>query len=148
MCSNYYIIIITLIKISKRSVEHENNKILESWKKKLYGLVFFHSAMSICIFLQRLGPCLVLKNILYFVFIFENEYSFSESQFRIKNPFSFLPLFGTCFKYKIWEEKHWHTRFSLGSYFLFFLKSNFFTYKVDLSETGHSSGLHPFSVFY
>ena len=45
--------------------------------------------MSICIILQRHGPCLVLKNISYFVFIFENEYSFSEFAFRIKNPFSF-----------------------------------------------------------
>ena len=69
MCSNHYIIIITLIKISKRSVEHQNNKILESWKKKLYGLVFFHSAMSICIFLQRLGPCLVLKKWTIHLFI-------------------------------------------------------------------------------
>ena len=89
VCSNHYIITITLIKISKRSVEHQNKKILESWKKKLYGLVFFHSAMSICIILQRHGPCLVLKNISYFVFFFENEYSFSEFAFRIKNPFSF-----------------------------------------------------------
>ena len=42
------------------------------------------------------------KNILYFVFIFENEYSFSESEFRIKNPFSFClclaPVLNTGFE--------------------------------------------------